>query len=148
MEIIKINKSVIDDLKFGLGQELVFKPVLEEFLGFKLEQTPQNDTFDYINEEFKILIEMKSRKNKKAQYPTTMIGENKWKASTEKCNDGWDIYYVFNFTDKLCIYKFKKDNRDNIKKSTGGRRDRGRPEFKYYRYIPIELLFDIDYELV
>ena len=146
MDTIKINRSVIDDLAFGLSQELIFKPVLEDFLGFKLEQTSQNHTFDYINEDFKILIEMKSRKNKKNQYPTTMVGDNKWKVSEEKYKEGWDTYYVFNFTDKLCIYKFKCE--DNIKKSTGGRRDRGRPEIKYYRYIPIELLSDIDYEIV
>ena len=144
MNNIVLNRSVLEDLAFGLSQEDVFKPVLEGYFGISLEKTPQQDTFDFVNEDCKVIIEMKSRTNKKRQYPTTMIGDNKWKKAKVKYQIGYKVYFIFNFTDKLCVYEFR--NQD-IEKKSGGRNDRGRPEFKYYRYIPIDDLIDVEFEI-
>ena len=109
-------------------------------MGCDLEETPQNDTFDFINKSLKILVEVKSRMNKKDKYPDTMVGDNKWKKAKKLKEDKWDIYFVFNFTDRICIYEF--DNQD-VSRRRGGRMDRGKREIKYYRYINIDDLEDI-----
>lgn len=128
------------DLEWGLKQEKKIKPVLEEYFGYELEDTPQNDTFDYINSQEKVVIEVKSRKINKNQYPTTMVGDNKWRKAKKLKEDGWEIFFVFNFRDVKCVYEF--DNQDILRK-TGGRTDRGKREIKYYRFIPISDLKDI-----
>lgn len=132
------------ELEWGLKQEKIVKPQLENYFKIPLKKTGDKDTFDFINEKNKVLIELKSRRNTKNKYSTTMIGDNKWEKSIEKLDEGWTIYYVFNFTDCLCYYKFLKENIDKVKKSVGGRCDRGKKEFKYYRYIPISYLTEIE----
>jgi hypothetical protein len=132
------------ELQWGLKQERIVKPKLEIYFKMPLKKTGDKDVFDFINEENKVLIELKSRRNKKHKYPTTMIGNNKWEKSIEKLDEGWTIYYVFNFVDKLCHYKFLKENINKVKKGVGGRCDRGQNEFKYYRYIPITHLENIE----
>ena len=129
------------DLQYGEGKEDDIKSKLESYFKCNLEKTSKLNLFDYVDNDKKILIELKSRRNTKMKYPTTMIGYNKIVESINKIKEGWTIYYIFNFTDKLTYYKFEKDN--SKYHSMGGRKDRGRPEFKKYYFIPVELLSDI-----
>ena len=129
------------DIEFGKNNESKLKSKIETFFKCNLHHTNKNNVFDFIDNDKKILIELKTRKNTKLKYPTTMIGYNKIVESIEKIKNGWTIYYIFNFTDKLTYYKFEKDN--NEYHSIGGRKDRGRSEFKKYYFIPVELLSDI-----
>jgi hypothetical protein len=135
------NNKLNIDIKFGEEKENDLKSKLETYFKCKLEKTNKCHLFDYIDEQNKILIELKSRRNTKMKYPTTMIGYNKILESIKKIKEGYTIYYIFNFTDKLSFYKFEKDNNDYH--SIGGRKDRGRPEFKKYYFIPVNLLTDI-----
>ena len=129
------------DLQYGESKEDDIKSKLESYFKCNLEKTSKLNLFDYVDNDKKILIELKSRRNDKMKYPTTMIGYNKIIESINKIKEGWTIYYIFNFTDKLTYYKFEKDN--SKYHSIGGRKDRGRPEFKKYYFIPVELLSDI-----
>lgn len=129
------------DIEFGKNNESKLKSKIETFFKCNLHHTNKNNIFDFIDNDKKILIELKTRKNTKMKYPTTMIGYNKIVESINKIKNGWTIYYIFNFTDKLTYYKFEKDN--SKYHSMGGRKDRGRPEFKKYYFIPVELLSDI-----
>jgi hypothetical protein len=129
------------DIEFGKNNESKLKSKIETFFKCNLLHTNKNNVFDFIDNDKKILIELKTRKNTKLKYPTTMIGYNKIVESIEKIKNGWTIYYIFSFTDKLTYYKFEKDN--NEYHSIGGRKDRGRSEFKKYYFIPVELLSDI-----
>jgi len=129
------------DLQYGESKEDDIKSKLESYFKCNLEKTSKLNLFDYVDNDKKILIELKSRRNTKMKYPTTMIGYNKIIESINKIKEGWTIYYIFNFTDKLTYYKFEKDN--SKYHSIGGRKDRGRPEFKKYYFIPVELLSDI-----
>jgi len=129
------------DLQYGEGKENDIKSKLESYFKCNLEKTSKLNLFDYVDNDKKILIELKSRRNDKMKYPTTMVGYNKIINSIEKIKDSWKIYYVFNFTDKITYYKFEEINDSWISK--GGRYDRGRPEFKQYYFIPVELLSDI-----
>ena len=129
------------DIKYGEGKEDELKNKLENHFNCKLEKTSKLNLFDYIDKQNKILIELKSRRNEKNKYDTTMIGMNKVNKSIEKIKDNWNIYYVFNFTDLICYYKFEELNNDWI--SNGGRKDRGRYEYKKYYFIPISKLNNI-----
>ena len=136
-----MNRTIATDLKWGEEQEQKVKPLLEKYFDCELVKTPQSyNIFDFINDDKKLIIEVKSRKNKKNKYPTTMVGDNKWKEAESLRDDGWEVFFFFNFTD--CLSYLEYDNQD-IPRKRGGRTDRGKREIKYYRYIDINLLNDI-----
>jgi len=136
-----MERTIQGDLSWGEAQEDIIKPKIESFFDVGFEKTSKNNEFDYINKDKKIIIELKSRTNKKDKYPTTIIGNNKWCKAQKLLEQGWEIFFFFNFTDVLCYYEFK--NQADIVKSKGGRTDRGRPEIKYYRYIPVSDLVEL-----
>lgn len=135
------NNLLKKDIEFGNNNEKLLKSKIENFFKCNLHHTNKTNVFDFIDTDKKILIELKTRKNTKMKYPTTMIGYNKILESIKKIKEGYTIYYIFNFTDKLTYYKFENDN--NEYHSIGGRKDRGRSEFKKYYFIPVDLLTDI-----
>ena len=59
-------RSVEKDLEWGIKQEEIVKPRIEKWIEYSLCKTPEYfNIFDFINDEHKIIIEVKSRKNKK-----------------------------------------------------------------------------------
>lgn len=83
------------------------------------------------------VVEIKTRKNNYAKYPTTMLPQDKvdyWRSK----HAGKDFYCVFRFLDGDYYYKW--DDADEILVEDGGRTDRDRPEIKPYCYIPITSL--------
>lgn len=138
------------DCKLGDEGEKAIKPMLEEFFNTNFKKTSRYHTFDFISENRKIYIELKTRRCCKNQYPSTMIPYHKIikgfdiikKAEENKKKK--KIYIVFKFTDKTCYFRLKKDTFNKEKwVRKGGRFDRGRPEVKEYAYIPVELLIDM-----
>lgn len=133
----------IKDGKLGLKSEISVHKKLEEHYNIKLEFTDNHNVFDYFNEDNKILIELKTRRNKKYTYPTTIIGNNKIIESLKKSKEGYDIYFYFAFTDKLCFIKYDETIFKSFKIAKGGRNDRGIEEYNQYIYIPINELTNI-----
>jgi hypothetical protein len=131
------------DLRYGNKKENQLLPKLEEHFGVSLTKTGRYDVFDYINEEKKILIELKSRRNSLNQFPTTMIGLNKFEEGYKKRLENYTIYFVFNFSDYLGYYKLKGLTEVNFDIRDGGRRDRGKDEIKKYVFIPVNELLII-----
>ena len=125
------------DLVYGLNKEKQFKPILEKYFNCNLEFTPNYHKFDYIDNEKKIMFEIKSRKNNYNKYPSTMIGLNKY---TYSKNTDYECYFIFNFLDGLYYYKVNDNTLNECSVCKGGRKDRGRFEYNQYLYIPIELL--------
>lgn len=138
-----MNKRKVADILFGTKCEDNNKKVFEEFFDTKLKKLGKHSIFDYSCYKNDLYIELKSRRNTKDKYPTTMIGYNKFKKALELDELGCVIYFCFQFTDALCYYKFDKENFNADWKARGGRRDRGKFEYKDYIFIPIELLTDI-----
>ena len=132
------------DLKFGFKKEKTTKPILEYFFNVKLINTENYHTFDYASVDGApntLMIELKSRRVKMNQYPTTMVGYNKIEKAIKLMkteNGGYQIYFVFDFDDCIAYYKFTRLYNDYKRK--GGRRDRGKAEIKDYYYIPITKL--------
>lgn len=138
------NQNHINDVLFGGNSENKIKPLLEKYLNVKLDHSDDFSTFDFYNKKERIYIELKSRRNTKYQYSTTMMPNNKHTISMNYLNSGKaeHIYYVFNFTDTLCIYKLNID--DAFISKVGGTNRRGISEYKQHIYIPVIGLTDIN----
>lgn len=134
-----------NDLKFGFGKEKEVLPVFNKFFNCNaIINSDKYAVFDYCDEEKKIYGELKSRRVKKKMYPTIMIGYNKVKEGLRKIEEGYEVYFLWCFTNKLCYYKLTKDfNKDWIAYNVTARMDRGREEKSNLAYIPIKELKNI-----
>jgi len=129
---MSLQKSL--DLKFGTQAENDLLKNIKDTFGSDIEKIENSySLFDYTNDE--IYIELKSRRVRHNQYPTTMVGYNKIKCCEK--NPDKVYYFVFNFTDGVYYWKYKP-NVFSI--SQGGRTDRGFREIKNYAFIPVSLL--------
>eukprot|EP01043_Picozoa_sp_COSAG02_P072837 COSAG02_NODE_13905_length_1332_cov_1.576642_2_plen_142_part_00 len=93
----------------------------------------KNYEFDFMNSEY--TIELKSRRNNFNKYPSTMCGYNKLKIAEDNPDNKYK--FLFLFTDGLYEWEYNKEEY-TIKK--GGRKDRGKFEYKDYAYIGIDKL--------
>jgi len=100
--------SLSKDLNYGLNKELSTQKQIEEWIGSSITKTDTMNHFDFKVNDKKILIELKSRRVNKDRYDTTIIGKNKIDYAMEKYNEGYELYFCFNFTDGLYYFKFDK----------------------------------------
>jgi hypothetical protein len=124
------------DYIFGLEQQKLIIPILNQ--AFKSELQEYKEQFskhDYYDN--KRNYELKSRKNKMNDYPTTLLTANKIVIEDEK-----KLYFIFNFTDKIAVIKYKKNKFDKYQKKMFSRINDKADEKEYY-YIPIEDLIII-----
>ena len=135
--MVDIPKTVpqenMKDSIFGVKQENDLQLILQEKYHLELNKTSYYCKFDFTSND--AIFEIKSRRCKSTQYPTTMIQQSKITKGLEHLDKGKQVYLVFNFTDKILVHTMKKDY--NYTFSNGGRCDRGRPEFQQYCYLPI-----------
>jgi hypothetical protein len=131
------------DLEWGLQKEKEVKKHLEKYWRCELIETSKMHPLDFVSIYKRCWFEHKGRKNTKEKYPTTMIGYNKVLAGLKEIEKGYEVFFVFSFTDRLCYYQLKEVKEDWIKKNTLGRRDRGKIEINDYYYIPIDELTDV-----
>lgn len=124
---------------YGLQKEVELFSKLKDIHGDTLKKT-QNKyaSFDFEND--KCVLELKSRRNTKDKYPTTMVGFNK---ILKAHNEDRDVYFYFNFTDGLYRWKYNPDEANNFPQGRGGRRDRGCVEENTYLYIPVKKLVSV-----
>ena len=133
MNLFKIDED------FGTLNEMK----AEEYIPLYFKQTTLKKLSKFNKFDFEgdtALFEIKTRRNKLADYPTTMVGYNKI-LQAQKCEK--DVFFIFQFTDGNYYYKYNRCEIFEIKK--GGRYDRGKPESNYYYYIPIEKLIKINF---
>jgi hypothetical protein len=122
------------DYAFGLDGE---RSLLNSMSKHFLTKTEQYEPFDFKNS--KMCIELKTRRNTKNAYPTTMVGANKVKVA-EQDTSGKRYVFAFKFTDGTYFVEYEKTLFDTFEISEGGRCDRGRPEMNDYCYIPVSCL--------
>lgn len=130
------------DVVAGHKNELILKPIIEEFFNVKLYQTDAYHPFDF-RDENKIFYEVKTRNVKHDKYPTTMVGQNKIEAANLSDRD---VYFIFGFTDGNYYFKYNRNVNSGLSVSIGGRNDRGREEYKPYVWIPVDTLISMDPE--
>jgi hypothetical protein len=134
------SKEIIKaDIKFGFRQEKTLLPVINKHFSLNLKSLKRYDVFDFADSD--TLVELKSRRTPKAQFPTTIVGKNKLDYAEKS---GKVVYFIFSFSDGLFYWRYDSNLiGDVIKFAKGGRFDRGRPEVRDYAYIPVNLLIEI-----
>jgi hypothetical protein len=125
------------DLSYGLEREkLVLEKIKKYFNDDSITKTTDKFCkFDFESPTCK--YELKSRKNKKTTYPTTII-------PCHKVVDG-KLIFLFNFTDGLTFIEYDKETFDrfNTFEMTDYRTGRYGQTANHYS-IPIELLREIN----
>lgn len=132
------------DIKYGEQKENALIGIFREHFKADFKKTSKFDEFDFISE--KIILELKSRRNKKLAYKTTIIGLNKVNKGLDLIKKGFEVYFIFSFTDCLTYYKLTELNKNWL--NMGGRTDRGRDERKLYYHIPISELINFKKNII
>jgi hypothetical protein len=129
------------DIRFGLANEHRVLPIIQQhFNDETIKKIPEiYSKIDYMGENY--VFELKTRRNRMNQYPTTMLPLHKI-LKPEHLDNKTQIF-LFDFTDGLYYIKYNKELFDKFDIKIGGRYDRGRVEENDYIYIPISELCKI-----
>ena len=131
------------DYALGMEAEDKLLQVFCDKFGEVERTTKKSTPYDYLGDN--VYIELKTRRNTKNQFYTTMIVKNKldWASSVMNEKPETKIYFAFNFTDGVYYWEYKSDDLFDITFKQGGRWDRGKAEVKEYAYIPVKKLISI-----
>ena len=131
------------DYNFGIKEEEKVKPELERFFKIDLRKSVgKYNLFDFIGKD--VYLELKSRKNKKLDYPTTIVGMNKIIKAEKLKQQGNRIIFIFNFTDSLDFWEYKdKEDIKEYSKRIICRKDRPNHKGNEYLEIPIVELLNV-----
>jgi len=122
-----------NDYLYGIQKQKEILPILRDHFGNDLKETVGRwKKYDFYSD--KSIFELKSRKNRKAQYPTTLLTCNKVVSESGK-----DLIFLFNFTDQLCYIKYDPDLFSTFERRLFSRINESFDEKDYF-YIPIERL--------
>ena len=137
-QMAKERKTLESDIEYGLRREKeLFEPIQKHF---GVELKPAKDKYAlYDFRGLGIRVELKSRRNKKNTYATTLIGKNKVD-NAKRIQIDVKSYFVFDFTDGLYCIKYNEELFKTFEVVTKGRNDRGKDEYNKYYEIPVNLL--------
>ena len=107
-------RSLKNDLAFGLSKENI-ETILNSNFGDEFKNTKELYNDEYYPYDFEGLttgtsVEMKSRRNTKTAYPTTIIPTHKVRDTDKK------QIFVFNFTNEMCYIEYSKEVFDKYEK--------------------------------
>jgi len=137
------ERSLVNDLNFGMTNEMKVYGIIKKFWeGKEIKNTKEIYNDKYCKWDFEsddgIKWELKSRRNTKTKYPTTIIPEHKIIEGDK------DYYFVFYFTDCCSYIKYEKELFNTFKtKMVSVFRKGGNPLPIAHIEIPINLLVDI-----
>ena len=143
------NDKCIADRKLGDENETIITAFLKKWFKNSCFQDDKSGwrVLDYVDKKNKIVVELKSRRIHKYQYETIMIGKNKYIKSRKMMMKGYKAFFLFKFTDRICIYPVPMILPPSIETRRGGTNKRGRDEYSDCLYIPNQLLYDVrDYK--
>ena len=130
------SRSFKDDYKAGISIEIDLKPMLEGKFG-KLTKTGRYDKLDYEGE--RCFVEIKSRTNRYAQYPTSILQKTKCDYARLQTKP---VYFVFAFTDGVYYIQYTPEVFDTFETEVFQRPGRiDKTDLRQvYVYIPITSL--------
>lgn len=82
---------------------------------FKRNDNDIYDILDFKDEEKKVIVEIKGRRNTHDKYEETIITASKITAGLQKIDMGYRVFLIFVFTDKIFEYELKEDTSFNCK---------------------------------
>ena len=104
----KFNKELWE---FGRKIEDNVLPIANELFGcdFKRNENDIYDIIDFRDEEKKVVVEVKGRKIKSTQFTDTIITASKITEGYHYIEQGYKVYFIFVFTDKLFHYELLEE---------------------------------------
>jgi hypothetical protein len=133
-----MERSLVNDVAFGLNNELKVIDIIKKNWSDENITKTTNKYCKYDFESDKYIWELKSRRNTKTKYPTTIIPEHKLIDSPK------EYYFVFYFTDVCAYIKYDKELFDTFKRNQiRCWRKGGNPNPVLHIEIPIDKLIDI-----
>lgn len=142
-----IAKSIQKELKYGEENEQDILSILKNLTGKDIKKLDKFNLFDFYYEDKennkKIYIELKTRKNELLKFKTTMIGLNKIKKAKEFKKENINCLFIFKFVDDVKFIKYKKKKFNNYTNKNITRKDRNITNL--YKMIDVEDLKDLKY---
>jgi anaerobic ribonucleoside-triphosphate reductase len=92
-------------------------PLLNNYFECNFERNENNifDILDFKDEKTKKIVEVKGRRIKSTAFKDTIITASKVNAGLQKIDDGYKVYFVFVFTDKVGVIELKEDMEFKVK---------------------------------
>ena len=132
------------DLAMGEASETNTLITIKKLLGQDIRKSKKPyAVLDFYSNKYRVKAEVKGRRNSKQKYPTTMLGENKIEEALRLAKKGYEVFFFFDFTDKLCFFKISDLDKLRSYKKMGGTYRRGLREWKLYRWINVNDLTDV-----
>lgn len=138
------NRTLADDLKLGYSNEEQILTLLntyfeDEFVNTKELYGNQYCSYDFEGKKTNLRIELKSRRNRYSQYPTTLI-------PVHKCMDinMCPNIFVFSFSDGVYYTEWNYNRFKNYKTKMILCKRQDRVDNREHYLIPIEDLMKID----
>jgi len=133
-----------EDGLFGISSERKLLNTFNDFFNCKLRLTKyRNDLFDFESVDDKIKIELKTRRCCKDDYPSTILGLNKCTEGLRLIDEGYDIFFTFQFEDGLYYYQLTNYSPTEYTVGNITSHRRGFEETKKHAFIPTTLLTKI-----
>ena len=86
-------------------------PIVNKYFDcdFKRNENDIFDILDFKDEEKKMIVEVKGRRIPSTQYQDTIISASKVNEGLCRVDDGYRVFFVFVFTDKIYEMELKED---------------------------------------
>ena len=105
----KFNKEL-----WNIGRKIEDEtlPLINKHYGCNFERNENNifDILDFKDDEKKKIVEIKGRRIKSTQYSETIITASKITAGFQHIDQGYKVFLIFVFTDKIFEYELKEDS--------------------------------------
>jgi len=98
--------------KYGQEIEDRVMPIVNQIFNcdFKKNENDKFDILDFKDQNNKIIVEVKGRKVKSTQWDKTLVTASKVTEGFHQIDQGYRVFFVFAFTDKLMKYELKEDD--------------------------------------
>jgi len=92
-------------------------PILNQHFDCNFERNENNiwDVLDFKDHEKKIIVEVKGRRISSEEFEDTLITASKITAGYQAIDEGWKVYFVFVFTDKMMMTELFEDSSFKVK---------------------------------
>lgn len=87
-------------------------PKINKYFNCNFKRNENNifDIFDFEDSDNKVIVEIKGRRIPSTQYKETIITASKITNGFMKLDEGYKVFYVFVFTDKVMEIELKEDS--------------------------------------
>ena len=110
----KFNKILWD---LGRKIEDTSLPILNKFFDCKFERNENDiwDVLDFKDHDKKIIVEVKGRRITSTHYKETIITASKVSAGYQSIDQGFKVFFVFVFTDKMMYIELLEGSEFQVK---------------------------------